>query len=126
MFSPSKKRAQRVRRHHGGQLSSRQEVLLKAVNSAPKYKFYALSGGPPFRPGMVRMAQGDVGRDLRVTVAIVNLELKGVTCGEYQGLENLRSQTYIRTMDGHSSEVMRKEKEPCSIELYFRGTCWRS
>jgi allophanate hydrolase len=28
--------------------------LLKSVQSAPEYKFYALPGGPPFRPGMVR------------------------------------------------------------------------
>jgi allophanate hydrolase len=41
-----------------GQLTSRGGRLLAAVESAPEYKFYALPGGPPFRPGMVRVAAG--------------------------------------------------------------------
>ena len=41
-----------------GQLTSRGARLLKAVNSAPEYKLYALPGGPPFRPGMVRVPSG--------------------------------------------------------------------
>jgi allophanate hydrolase len=41
-----------------GQLTSRGARLIKAVNSAPDYKLYALPGGPPFRPGMVRVASG--------------------------------------------------------------------
>lgn len=40
-----------------GQLSSRGARLVKTVNSAPVYKLYALPGGPPFRPGMVRVAK---------------------------------------------------------------------
>ncbi|TBW37352.1 allophanate hydrolase [Siculibacillus lacustris] len=31
---------------------------LRAVTTAPVYRLHALAGGPPFRPGMVRVAQG--------------------------------------------------------------------
>jgi allophanate hydrolase len=41
-----------------GQLTSRGARMLKKVESAPDYKLYALPGGPPFRPGMVRVATG--------------------------------------------------------------------
>jgi allophanate hydrolase len=41
-----------------GQLTSRGARLVAAVKSAPEYKFYALPGGPPHRPGMVRVAEG--------------------------------------------------------------------
>ena len=40
------------------QLTSRQGRLVKAVKSAAEYKFYALPGGPPHRPGMVRVGAG--------------------------------------------------------------------
>lgn len=38
------------------QLTSRGGRLLRATTSSPDYKLYALPGGPPFRPGMVRVA----------------------------------------------------------------------
>jgi allophanate hydrolase len=41
-----------------GQLTSRSARLLRSVDSAPFYKFVALPGGPPKRPGMVRVAEG--------------------------------------------------------------------
>jgi allophanate hydrolase len=37
------------------QLTTRGARLVETVRSAPEYKFYALPGGPPFRPGMVRV-----------------------------------------------------------------------
>jgi allophanate hydrolase len=40
------------------QLTSRGGRLVSAVKSAPFYKFYALPGGPPQRPGMVRADGG--------------------------------------------------------------------
>lgn len=40
------------------QLTSRGARLVGAVRSAPVYRFYALPGGPPHRPGMVRVAEG--------------------------------------------------------------------
>jgi allophanate hydrolase len=40
------------------QLTSRGARLVAAVQSAPEYKFYALPGGPPHRPGMVRVTEG--------------------------------------------------------------------
>ena len=39
-----------------GQLTQRGARLLRAVRSAPCYRLYALPGGPPARPGMVRVA----------------------------------------------------------------------
>lgn len=43
------------------QLSSRGARLVGMVRSAPDYKLYALPGGPPLRPGMVRAAQEEGG-----------------------------------------------------------------
>jgi allophanate hydrolase len=40
------------------QLLSRGARLLQQTRSAPHYRLYALAGGPPFRPGMVRVAEG--------------------------------------------------------------------
>lgn len=40
------------------QLTSRGGRLLRAVQSAPEYRFYALAGGPVQRPGMVRVSEG--------------------------------------------------------------------
>jgi allophanate hydrolase len=40
------------------QLTSRHAVLLRRTRTAPVYKFYALPGGPPRRPGLVRVPSG--------------------------------------------------------------------
>ena len=40
------------------QLKQRDGKLLQATRSSANYKLYALAGGPPFRPGMVRVDQG--------------------------------------------------------------------
>lgn len=40
------------------QLTSRGARLVAQVRSAPEYRFYALAGGPPMRPGMVKVAEG--------------------------------------------------------------------
>jgi allophanate hydrolase len=40
------------------QLQDRGARLVRATQSAPKYRFYALPGGPPKRPGLVRVADG--------------------------------------------------------------------
>jgi allophanate hydrolase len=40
------------------QLAQRGAVFLESVRSAPRYRFYALAGGPPARPGMVRVSEG--------------------------------------------------------------------
>lgn len=49
-----------------GQLTQRGATLVRAVRSAPLYRFYALPGGPPFRPGMVRVAEGGGAIELEV------------------------------------------------------------
>lgn len=40
------------------QLTSRGARLVCTTTSSPDYKLYALPGGPPFRPGMVRVTSG--------------------------------------------------------------------
>lgn len=36
------------------QLTDRGAVLVKRTRTAPRYRFYALAGGPPYRPGLIR------------------------------------------------------------------------
>lgn len=48
------------------QLRQRGGRLQEATRSSPDYRLYALAGGPPFRPGMVRVAEGGV--DIEVEV----------------------------------------------------------
>ena len=44
-----------------GQLTQRGARLVRAVRSSADYQFFALPGGPPFRPGMVRLPAGQAG-----------------------------------------------------------------
>ncbi|WP_286787037.1 MULTISPECIES: allophanate hydrolase [unclassified Pseudomonas] len=48
------------------QLVKRGGKLVSRTESSPDYKLYALAGGPPFRPGMVRVAEG--GRAIAVEI----------------------------------------------------------
>lgn len=48
------------------QLKQRGGRLLETTRSAATYKLYALAGGPPFRPGMVRVADGGAAIDVEV------------------------------------------------------------
>lgn len=49
-----------------GQLTQRGARLVAACRSAPHYKLFALPGGPPFRPGMLRVAAGGAAIELEV------------------------------------------------------------
>jgi len=40
------------------QLAERNAVLREQTTTSANYKFYALAGGPPYRPGLVRDIQG--------------------------------------------------------------------
>ncbi|GGK45498.1 hypothetical protein GCM10011322_35860 [Salinarimonas ramus] len=40
------------------ELTARSGVLLRAVATAPLYRLHALAGGPPERPGLVRVGEG--------------------------------------------------------------------
>jgi allophanate hydrolase len=40
------------------ELTSRGGTLAKAATTAPAYRLYALPGGPPHRPGLIRVADG--------------------------------------------------------------------
>jgi allophanate hydrolase len=40
------------------ELTGRGGVLLRTVRTAPRYRFYALAGGPPKRPGLLRVSDG--------------------------------------------------------------------
>lgn len=48
------------------QLTERNARLSAVTFSSPDYKLYALPGGPPFRPGMVRVTQGGASIALEV------------------------------------------------------------
>jgi allophanate hydrolase len=48
------------------QLTQRAAQLVKTLRSAPHYKLFALPGGPPLRPGMLRVAQGGGAIELEV------------------------------------------------------------
>lgn len=48
------------------QLTDRGAHLLSKTRTAETYKFFALSGGPPFRPGLVRVAEGGASIELEV------------------------------------------------------------
>jgi len=41
-----------------GELTGRGGRFLRTARTAPAYRFYALAGGPPYRPGLVRVADG--------------------------------------------------------------------
>lgn len=48
------------------QLLSRGGRLLQRTRTAPAYKFYALPGGPPFRPGLIRATKSGAAIDVEV------------------------------------------------------------
>ena len=50
------------------QLTSRGAHLVTRTSSAADYKLYALPGGPPYRPGMVRVPAGEDGCAIEVEV----------------------------------------------------------
>ena len=48
------------------ELTSRGAMFVERTKTAPLYRFYALAGGPPFRPGLVRVAEGGAAIELEV------------------------------------------------------------
>ena len=50
------------------QLTSRGAHLLASTHSSADYRFYALPGGPPYRPGMVRVGADEQGSAIAVEV----------------------------------------------------------
>jgi allophanate hydrolase len=48
------------------QLSERGARLIAATCTAPRYRLYALAGGPPLRPGLVRVASGGAAIEVEV------------------------------------------------------------
>jgi allophanate hydrolase len=51
-----------------GQLTSRGGRLMLSTTTSPDYKFYALPGGPPYRPGLVRVGKNEQGSAIEVEV----------------------------------------------------------
>jgi allophanate hydrolase len=49
-----------------GQLLERGAFRVSVTRTAPVYRFYALPGGPPFRPGLVQVKDGGVAIDVEV------------------------------------------------------------
>ena len=58
-----------------GQLTERGGRLLRATQTAPCYRLYALPGGPPHRPGLIR--QGEGGAAIEVEVWSLHLDQVG-------------------------------------------------
>jgi allophanate hydrolase len=48
------------------ELTSRGGQLVSATRTAPVYRLHALPGGPPLRPGMVRVAEGGAAIEVEV------------------------------------------------------------
>ena len=48
------------------QLTSRGAVFLQRTRTSPAYALYALPGGPPFRPGLIRMTRGGAAIEIEV------------------------------------------------------------
>lgn len=59
------------------QLKQRGGRLVAATHSAPHYQLYALAGGPPFRPGMVRVVEDGV------AIAVEVWELPSAELGSF-------------------------------------------
>ena len=62
------------------ELTGRGARLLRKTRTAPKYRFYALAGGPPKRPGMVATADGGGAIDVEVW-ALPKSEVGGFLAG---------------------------------------------
>jgi allophanate hydrolase len=109
------------------QLTERGALFKAAVKTAPCYQLYALPGGPPFRPGLVRVIEHGVSIDAEIwrlpatrwgdfialipaPLAIGTLELsdgkriKGFMCEAYavQGARNISAigswRTFLKTL----------------------------
>lgn len=62
------------------QLLNRGARLLEVTRSSPDYQLYALAGGPPYRPGMVRVAEGGAAIEVEVW-ELPSSELGSFLCG---------------------------------------------
>ena len=62
------------------QLLQRGGRLLTATQSSPDYRLYALAGGPPLRPGMIRVAEGGSSIEIEVW-ELPSSELGSFLCG---------------------------------------------
>lgn len=92
-----------------GQLVSRGARLVERTTSSPHYRLYALAGGPPERPGMVRVADGGC----RIEVEV--WELPGAEVGSFlAGIPAPLGLGKVELADG------RRETgficEPCGLE----------
>lgn len=48
------------------QLTERNATLIKACKTAKSYRLYALAGGPPYRPGLIKVKEGGAAIDVEV------------------------------------------------------------
>ena len=62
------------------QLTQRRGQLVRTVRSAPCYKLFALPGGPPKRPGMVRVEEGGIGE---MSIAGIEMEVWEMPASEF-------------------------------------------
>lgn len=59
------------------QLTERGGVLVESTNTSANYRFYALAGGPPFRPGLIRVNENQQGAAIEVEVWRIPLHTLG-------------------------------------------------
>ena len=63
------------------QLKERGGYLVKSCKTSADYRFYALAGGPPFRPGLIRVAEDGTAIEVevwRIPVSTVGSFLQGI------------------------------------------------
>jgi allophanate hydrolase len=80
------------------QLTSRGGTLVATTTTAPAYRFYALPGGPPARPGLVRVAAGGAAIDVEVwslPIETVGSFLAGIPSPLGLGRLELADGTYV-------------------------------
>jgi allophanate hydrolase len=77
-----------------GQLTSRGGRFLEATTTAPEYRLYALPGGPPQRPGLLRTSPG-------AAIAVEVWALPMVEVGSFlAGIPSPLSLGQVRLADG--------------------------
>jgi allophanate hydrolase len=92
-----------------GELTRLGGRFLEATDSAPKYRLYALAGGPPFRPGMIRDAKGGA------SIALEVWALPSAKFGEFlSGIPSPLGIGTIALADGRSVKGFLVESEAIS------------
>jgi allophanate hydrolase len=99
------------------QLTARGAQLVAATRTAPRYRLYALAGGPPLRPGLVRVASGGAAIEVEVwelPLAELGGFVAGIPAPLGIGTVELEDGTW------HKGFIC----EPCALEDAVDITAW--